>query len=129
MTVECAVGLAPGPGEVSRARRLTCWQLEAWGLAHLTDRAALLVSELVTNAVVHGGGPTLLRLSFDGTLRVEVTDRSPAPPRLRRTGPDELGGRGLQLVDGLAECWSWQPRGRGKLVWCELRPLPPDRAP
>ncbi|MGH3329268.1 MAG: ATP-binding protein [Streptomycetales bacterium] len=123
MTFEYAVGLEPGPGEVARARALTCSQLRAWGLDHLTDCAVLLVSELVTNAVIHGGGPTLLRLTFDATLRVEVRDLSPAAPRLRYAGPDELGGRGLQLVDRLSQCWGWQPQGCGKLVWCELRLL------
>ncbi|MGH3343645.1 MAG: ATP-binding protein [Carbonactinosporaceae bacterium] len=117
------VDLDADPREVSRARALTRTKLGCWGLDQLTGLAVLVVSELVTNAVIHGYGPAQLRLTFNGRLRVEVRDLSPAPPRLRDTCPGELGGRGLQIVNRLSESWGWRPHGRGKLVWCELRPL------
>ncbi|MDG4858315.1 ATP-binding protein, partial [Streptomyces sp. T-3] len=88
-----------------------------------------LISELVTNAVVHTGCPAVLRMlllgdvaeeSAPGTVRVEVADSSARPPRPRHAEGDETNGRGLELVDGLADRWGWQPEGAGKSIWCEV---------
>ncbi|MGW7454283.1 ATP-binding protein [Streptomyces sp. NPDC054787] len=82
----------------------------------------LLVSEVVANARLHGGGPSslLLRRTGDG-LRIEVTDRSPMPPVLQPrsdlTGP---GGHGLLIVDRLARRWGSDPLDGGKRVWLEV---------
>lgn len=89
----------------------------------LAETLVLLVSELVTNAVVHTGRPAVLRLLFGpgcGTVRVEVADRSAAPPLQRHADGGDTHGRGLELVDGLADRWGWQPEGAGKHIWCEL---------
>ena len=105
-----------------------------WGLGDLADTIELVVSELVTNAVQasvdHDGRPGYspdtglacihLRLSTDGVAAlVEVWDENfqlpvPAPASL-----DDESGRGLMLVDALAERWGWNmpPSGRGKIVW------------
>jgi len=91
----------------------------------LTETLILLISELVTNAVVHTGCPAVLRMLFGsasgaGTVRVEVADASCRPPRQRHAEGEDTGGRGLELVDGLADRWGWQPEGAGKRIWCEI---------
>ncbi|ORT57353.1 ATP-binding protein [Streptomyces sp. CB03238] len=114
------------------ARRLSAERLDAWGVPYATDAhdtLTLLVAELAANAVRHGrvpGRDFLLRLTaHDATVRIEVTDtrgeRLPAPPA-GVPGPDRTGGRGLLLVECLAERWGWYPRTSGtpgKTVWAE----------
>ncbi|GAB2690944.1 ATP-binding protein [Kitasatospora kifunensis] len=85
------------------------------------ERAELLVSELVTNAVLHGTKPgQLIRLSLAADqerLWISVEDASSAPPR-PHISTDGQSGRGLLLVDKLSEQWGWGPReGIGKCVW------------
>lgn len=86
----------------------------------------LLISELVTNAVVHTGCPAVLRILFGagvpeaGTVRVEVADRSDRPPLPRHAEGEDTNGRGLELVDGLADRWGWRREGIGKSIWCEV---------
>ncbi|WP_079125622.1 ATP-binding protein [Streptomyces lushanensis] len=94
------------------------------------ETAALLLSELVTNALRHGSPPgreiavTLRR--GDGLLRVEVEDAGDLLPRPRDPGPDDECGRGLALVAALADDWGVAPRGGpGKRVWLTLKV--PDR--
>ncbi|RPK52881.1 Anti-sigma regulatory factor (Ser/Thr protein kinase) [Streptomyces sp. LamerLS-316] len=94
----------------------------------LAETLILLISELVTNAVVHTGCPAVLRMLFGsanpagsaGTVRVEVADTSCRPPQPRHAEGEDTGGRGLELVDGLADRWGWQPEGAGKRIWCEV---------
>ncbi|MDJ0342448.1 ATP-binding protein [Streptomyces sp. H10-C2] len=119
------------PAEVGRARRWARSRLLGSGIGAdepLAETLILLISELVTNAVVHTGCPAVLRMLFpdssDLTVRVEVADSSDCPPTPRHAHRDETGGRGLELVDGLADRWGWQPEGAGKRIWCEVdRPL------
>lgn len=90
----------------------------------LLEDALLVVTELVTNAVLHGRGAPLLRLrTAPARLRIEVADESPRPPKRRTSGPD--GGWGLALVELLTAEWGVVRSGRGKVVWCELRVPPP----
>jgi anti-sigma regulatory factor (Ser/Thr protein kinase) len=90
-----------------------------------TDTAALLVTELVSNAVVHANGPSLW-LTVDETtadvLHVAVRDGSVDIPRHSPQMPDvrQKGGRGLFIVDALATSWGWEPLRTGKRVWFEL---------
>ena len=90
---------------------------------HLQDDTELLLSELVTNAVVHAGGVTAVRLGIvDETLRVTVCDHAAAPPVTRTAEPDADHGRGLALVEAIATRWGVdrdQP-AVGKCVWLEL---------
>lgn len=100
------------------------WSLAYWGLAEW-DRAAdvsLCVSELATNALVHGVPPGrgfLLRMRWDGAvLRVEVHDSGAGVPRIADEADE--GGRGLFLVAALAEKWGVGERDPGKVVWAEF---------
>ncbi|RNF83951.1 ATP-binding protein [Streptomyces botrytidirepellens] len=132
----------PDPAEVSRARRWARSRLAGSGIGAdepLAETLILLISELVTNAVVHTGCPAVLRMRFPaqtggdgsaapsaekgpelGTVRVEVADASARAPRQRRADEEATNGRGLELVDGLADRWGWQPEGAGKRIWCEI---------
>ncbi|MFF9816565.1 ATP-binding protein [Streptomyces sp. NPDC014006] len=121
--------IRPDPAEVGRARRWARSRLAGSGIAAdepLAETLILLVSELVTNAVVHTGHPAVLRLSLPGvaaesaTVRLEVADSSECAPVPRCVGGDATGGRGLALVDGLADRWGWSREGAGKRIWCEL---------
>ncbi|WP_020121748.1 ATP-binding protein [Streptomyces canus] len=121
--------IRPDPAEVGRARRWARSRLAGSGIGideSLAETLILLVSELVTNAVVHTGRPAVLRLSLPGaevesaTVRLEVADRSGRAPVPRCVDGDATGGRGLALVDGLADRWGWSPEGAGKSIWCEL---------
>jgi GAF domain-containing protein/anti-sigma regulatory factor (Ser/Thr protein kinase) len=87
----------------------------------LFDTAALLVSELVTNAVVHARTSVGLRVSAVGDrLRVEVADGSRARPVRQDFRPEATGGRGLLLLDRLATTWEVRRTPDGKTVWFEL---------
>ncbi|MFI7383368.1 ATP-binding protein [Streptomyces sp. NPDC049813] len=118
------------PAEVGRARRWVRTRLAGSGIQAdepLAETLLLLVSELVTNAVVHTGHPAVLRMVLHGgeeqspgTVRVEVSDTSARPPAPRHADGDETNGRGLELVDGLADRWGWRPEGAGKAIWCEI---------
>jgi GAF domain-containing protein len=93
----------------------------------LSECAALLTSELVTNAVLHAGTPlsvTLHRLS--GRIRVDVADGSPVIPSLKEYGPDAATGRGLTLFNTLASDWGVHAVPGGKIVWFELPVDLPD---
>lgn len=108
-------------------------RLQGHGLdpdAPIAETLVLVVSELVTNAVVHTGCPAVLRLSmpvsdaapggvFD-LVRVEVADASRTAPAPRHATGDATNGRGLELVELLCDRWGWYPDGSGKRVWCEI---------
>lgn len=96
---------------------------EALVSAPLTETALLLISEVVTNSVVHGSGRPTLDISVEpDLLRVMVTDDAAGMPRVQRDNPllgD--GGRGLQLVEALASRWGTDLRApTGKSVWFEI---------
>jgi anti-sigma regulatory factor (Ser/Thr protein kinase) len=104
---------------VPDARRLVRETLAGWGLRDVLDTAMLLTSEVVTNAVLHARTEfDLLVDQLDGDrVRIEVTDGSPMPPTMRRHSATASTGRGLQLLDMLADRWSVEPAGGGKTVW------------
>ncbi|WDT88753.1 ATP-binding protein [Streptomyces sp. SCSIO-PteL053] len=134
LQVQLEVG--PDPAEVGRARRWARSRLVGSGIGDdepLAETLILLISELVTNAVVHTGCPAVLRMLFaagprrGGTVRVEVADASDCPPLQRHAAGEDTGGRGLELVDGLADRWGWLPEGAGKQIWCEVDRSAPVR--
>lgn len=122
---DCAEWTFPAdPGAVRAARAAVRERLREWALDGLADIAALLVSELVTNALRHATGPIGVRLvrpeSTDGVLLVEVSDPLPDPPCERVARPEDESGRGLQLVAHAARRWGTRPGATGKTVWFEL---------
>jgi anti-sigma regulatory factor (Ser/Thr protein kinase) len=86
------------------------------------DTVVLLVSELVTNAVLHARSDVVLTVDDQGAIaRVEVSDSSPLPPRLHNFAVESATGRGMKLLDRLAQRWGAAPReDGGKVVWFEV---------
>jgi anti-sigma regulatory factor (Ser/Thr protein kinase) len=114
--------LSADPEQVAEARRLVAGYLRDRGEDD-GEVAVLLVSELVTNAIMYGRAPLELRAHAEGSaLRVEVYDHDPVHPPVLRRNVDvaDPGGRGLQLVDTLADRWGWAENANGKVVWFEL---------
>lgn len=94
------------------------------------DAVVLAVSELLTNAHVHARSDAELVLAWDGThLHLSVHDHSPQLPRPRRSGPQEIGGRGLALVEAVSDHWHTQEEGDGKSVVACFHPAKPTRYP
>jgi len=87
----------------------------------LTDLVLLLVSEVVTNAILHARSEIQLRVGWNGeAVRVEVVDQSPVRPQKRVFSQMATTGRGMQLVDQVATTWGSDSAGDGKVVWFEL---------
>jgi hypothetical protein len=87
----------------------------------VSECAALLTSELVTNAVLHASTPLSVTLHFlSGRIRVDVADGSPVIPAVKEYGPDAATGRGLTLFNTLSSDWGVHPVPGGKIVWFEL---------
>lgn len=118
--------LAAHPGSPAQARRLTRARLTGWSLCEdVCDTAELVVSELVTNAIVHTASSHVVCELYDGgdLVRIAVQDEGCAPGRPRanpRQQPEEEHGRGLLLVDALCHAWGAQEHGPGLLVWADL---------
>jgi anti-sigma regulatory factor (Ser/Thr protein kinase) len=96
---------------VDRALPATCW----------ADEVTLLVSELASNAVRHAGTDFTVTLQCDGSVvRIEAHDADPALPVASTPAVDAVTGRGLMIVDALADRWGVEPTTTGKMVWFEL---------
>ncbi|WP_026178102.1 ATP-binding protein [Streptomyces hokutonensis] len=112
------------PEEVAALRRVVRLHLGMWGLHDVTDGAQLCVSELVSNVITHvgAGTPATLAVSMNGTrLRIEVHDPDTrALPTLVEATSDSEGGRGMALVDGVADRWGVLLHPDRKVTWCEL---------
>ena len=96
------------------------------------DSVELMVSELATNSIRHAHAEFDLTVAnVDGEVRVEVTDRAGGEPRMRRAGPDDPTGRGLQIVNLLSDAWGVEHRAdTGKTVWFIVAAqLPPGHDP
>ncbi|MCP3819495.1 ATP-binding protein [Streptomyces sp. A3M-1-3] len=112
------------PEEVAGLRRIMRMHLQLWGLSALVDAAQLCVTELVTNTITHvgAGTPTTLAVSMNGThLRIEVHDPCTRElPTLLAVEQDSECGRGITLVDAVADRWGVVLRADSKVTWCEL---------
>ncbi|MBT2528482.1 ATP-binding protein [Streptomyces sp. ISL-99] len=109
---------------VARAREFTRDVAVAWGVGGRVEDVLLCVSELATNALLHGVPPgrgyQLRLLLYGQTLRIEVHDSGDGLPHLRKPARDGESGRGLLLVAALADRWGVGERDPGKIVWCEF---------
>ncbi|MEV0690598.1 ATP-binding protein [Streptomyces sp. NPDC050388] len=135
-----AMQFTSAPRGARLARRLVSHRLDAWGHPYASpanETVTLIAAELTANAVRHGHVPgrdfhVRLTQAEDGTLRIEVTDtRTERRPVAGTPAPDGESGRGLLLVDALADDWGVLPRptGPGKTVWAESAPPPEPAAP
>ena len=116
--------LRPHPESARRARELVADALCSHVDRETVHYAAVVVSELVTNAVIHANTTVTvgLKLLPGGAARIEVGDSSSWPPTRKPPTVDEPGGRGLILVEALAENWGVSPTAEGKTVWAEIVP-------
>ncbi|MDX6274786.1 MAG: hypothetical protein QOJ92_1996 [Frankiales bacterium] len=128
---EVRLALEPTSASAVTARRAASSAVRASGLADLAPDVAIVVSELVTNAVLHARTRVEVRILLqESGVRVEVVDDGPAdllptPEEASESTPDDLElqtttGRGLAIVTALVESWGVDPGPEGKLVWAEL---------
>ncbi|MFD7032069.1 SpoIIE family protein phosphatase [Streptomyces sp. NPDC059917] len=128
------------PERIAGARQQIRELLHDWADEDQRDSAVLMVSEMVTNVLMHTDGDALLTAEAVGELgerrlRVEVADSSDEPPHKRHPGEMASSGRGVLLMEMLADRWGVDPRGDGKSIWFELDeqskpdPLPDERDP
>lgn len=116
-----SVELPPEPASATRARRLAREQLASICPPEALDTIALLVTELVTNAILHAQTPLQLQIEATGDrVRLRVEDSSARQPERRSYETDAVTGRGLALVETLASSWGVDPTPSGKAVWCEI---------
>jgi anti-sigma regulatory factor (Ser/Thr protein kinase) len=140
--VDVRAALADDSSAAAQARGITRSALSRWNLASLSETACLLVSELVANVVRHGAWPSELVISRrHDRVHFSVSDHDPSLPRRRKPEPADLSGRGLALVEDLAEAWGCESARAdpddarrtganaepemGKVVWFELRAVRP----
>lgn len=117
---ECRLPVSPEAPALARTflRTATCTEHHA----NVVDDAVLLVSELVTNSVLHGGPPVVVAVDCDDdSLQVRVRDGSPTMPSPRDAARDAESGRGLELVQTISDAWGVDPAPDGKNVWFVIR--------
>lgn len=121
------VGLAEA---IPAARRFVARVLTQWGEDDLQSDAALVTSELATNSVVHAGSPFRAQVDHTGeVIRITIEDTGAGRAEGRTATQQEVDGRGVQIIDALAQSWGSDLRLGGKTVWAEFpastpRPLP-----
>jgi anti-sigma regulatory factor (Ser/Thr protein kinase) len=116
-----ARAFAPALDAPRAARHFVLETLQAWGDDPLLDDAALIVTELATNAVLHAfSGFAVDVSSSPDAVRIAVHDASPTRPEPRDASVLAASGRGLGIVAALANEWDVEPRDTGKTVWAEL---------
>jgi anti-sigma regulatory factor (Ser/Thr protein kinase) len=124
-TLTASVDLQPTARAVVTARRVVGELLTAWAAPHDRQDAELLVTELVANVVDHAGGESVLTLevTLSGAwLRIAVTDGSAIRPVVQELDHTAVRGRGMQLVEAIADRWGAEDHQGGKRVWLELSP-------
>lgn len=118
MTTTYEWHLEPVARSVPEARRHIRAALDAWHLDHLVEAAMLLTSEVVTNAVLHARTRVTLRVTREGdtAIRVDVTDGSPVIPAMRHRSDTATTGRGIRMLEQLADEWQTDATDSGKTV-------------
>ncbi len=121
--LEVFADFAPEPDTPAAARRLvTETMLERGHHRGVVADAQLVVSELVTNAIVHAKTGLSVKVRCgDSSVRIGVRDGSSTAPFVRDPGPAATFGRGMRLVETLSRDWGVDPAGAGKVVWAELQ--------
>lgn len=120
-TTQSNVSLRPVPTSAGLARHFVASTLIHWGLEDLVDVASLLVSELVTNTILHARCDLEVSITAGNQrIRVSVRDSSPLVPELRTASLTATTGRGLALVEACASCWGVDVDASGKCVWFDL---------
>jgi anti-sigma regulatory factor (Ser/Thr protein kinase) len=117
------VQLPPVLESVPAARSCTIAALRAWGMTSMVlDDVALLLTELTANAIRHAHGIVAVEVDLDGErLTVRVCDEEDSPPHVEHPTSDDEGGRGLWLVETIADRWGWETSGQqGKVVWFQV---------
>lgn len=116
-----AAHFPPDGTSAGAARRFVAATLGEWGLDELEEIACLLVSELVSNVVLHAETDLDVRLDrYDSRVRVEVHDRNPTMPQRKFYSPTSATGRGMVFIAELSKAWGAEPTPGGKVVWFEL---------
>ena len=124
-TLTARVDLPPSARSVPVARHLAREVLLAWDAPQDGADVELLVTELVANVVDHAGGESVLSLELeysDGWLRIAVADGSAVRPVVGELRGDQPRGRGMQIVDAIADDWGVEDVDGGKRVWFSLQP-------
>jgi anti-sigma regulatory factor (Ser/Thr protein kinase) len=116
------LALLPITDSVPAARRYVSDMMRDSDTVADIDTARLLVTEIVTNAVLHALTPMTLSVEVSAdVVRIEVGDGSELPPQLRAFSPIAAAGRGLRLLESLAVRWGVRPEpSGGKVVWFEV---------
>lgn len=112
--------LRSSPELPGRLRRQATEAVRRLGLGAVADSVSLLVSELVTNAVEHGGDHIdfALFVTQGSVVRLEVRDTAPGRPHVHHAGVEDESGRGMFLVNAISEAWG--VRENGSLIWCTI---------
>ena len=121
--IRCAYPLPNHPESVGRARTWVRITLTAYGQEDALDAASLIMSELTSNAVQHAAGPDMIKIVCEadaGILTIGVIDHGKRHPIMLDADQDDEYGRGLTLVDAIADDWGWRPYSDGKLVYARL---------
>lgn len=121
--------LAPELQSAGRARKFVDETLRRWDCGEQLDVVTLLVSEVVTNAIVHAGTEFEVSVGLTAdAVRIEVTDKQSVLPTPRDAADEDTSGRGLALLDALSSAWGVETRPGGKVVWFEVPRLDDEPA-
>lgn len=125
-TIDAATAhLSPEIPSARHARRFVDETLRRWDCGDLLETVELLVSELVTNAVIHARSDVEVSVQLlADRVRIEVADESPEGIRRREPAPEATSGRGISIVESMSLAWGVTARRAGKAVWFEVaRPV------
>jgi hypothetical protein len=128
---QLSLELEPVVGAARRARELVTEACGRWDLPEMAGPGCIVVTEMVNNVVAHAHTPmTVLLARHAGTMSVAVRDRSTVAPRFSGpVAPTAYGGRGLLLIDSVAERWGSLALAGGKVVWAALNAEPAEPQP